>query len=345
MVHLRIVAPHEEAQQALALLKTTTSACHLVHLEGVAQRPDGDMILVDVPREEASVVLGDLKELGIHETGSISVEPIEVQLSARADQAERTRPARRPTRSSGRRSRRGRARRPGSRGTFLAFMVLAGLIAPSASTSTRRSSSSAAMVVGPEFGPIAAFCVAVGRAAPAGSRRSLAGARGRLPARDHRGVAREPRLPGHGRHARRRSATTTTASRTIANPDFFAFFVAFCAGVAGMLSLSTAKSGALIGVLISVTTIPAAANIGVAAAYGDWDGWRGSLAQLAINVAGDPARRDADAVDPAAALPPPADQAPEGERATGAGRPQRRRGASATSPATTRPRASSAPGR
>ena len=59
--------------------------------------------------------------------------------------------------------------------------------------------------------------------------------------------------------------------------------VAFCAG-AGMLSLSTAKSGALIGVLISVTTIPAAANIGVAAAYGDSDGWTGSLAQLALNL-------------------------------------------------------------
>ena len=55
----------------------------------------------------------------------------------------------------------------------------------------------------------------------------------------------------------------------ISNPDFFSFFVAFVAGIAGMLSLTSAKSGALIGVLISVTTIPAAANIGVAAAYGD----------------------------------------------------------------------------
>ena len=36
--------------------------------------------------------------------------------------------------------------------------------------------------------------------------------------------------------------------------------------------------------LISVTTIPAAANIGVAAAYGDCDGWPGSLAQLALNL-------------------------------------------------------------
>jgi hypothetical protein len=51
-----------------------------------------------------------------------------------------------------------------------------------------------------------------------------------------------------------------------------------------MLSLSTAKSGALIGVLISVTTIPAAANIGVSAAYEDWSSWRGSVGQLAINL-------------------------------------------------------------
>ena len=51
-----------------------------------------------------------------------------------------------------------------------------------------------------------------------------------------------------------------------------------------MLSLSTAKSGALIGVLISVTTIPAAANVGVAAAYQDWSEFRGAAAQLAINL-------------------------------------------------------------
>jgi hypothetical protein len=37
-------------------------------------------------------------------------------------------------------------------------------------------------------------------------------------------------------------------------------------------------------VLISVTTIPAAANIGVSAAYQDWSSWRGSQEQLAINL-------------------------------------------------------------
>jgi uncharacterized hydrophobic protein (TIGR00271 family) len=75
-------------------------------------------------------------------------------------------------------------------------------------------------------------------------------------------------------------------AKAISSPDFFALFVALCAGAAGMLSLSTAKSGALIGVLISVTTIPAAANVGIAAAYGDWPVFRGSLAQLGVNLAG-----------------------------------------------------------
>jgi Domain of unknown function (DUF389) len=51
-----------------------------------------------------------------------------------------------------------------------------------------------------------------------------------------------------------------------------------------MLSLTTAKSGALLGVLISVTTIPAAANVGVAAAHTDWTEFRGALAQLGINL-------------------------------------------------------------
>jgi Domain of unknown function (DUF389) len=52
-----------------------------------------------------------------------------------------------------------------------------------------------------------------------------------------------------------------------------------------MLSLTSAKSGALIGVLASVTTIPAAANIGVAAAYSEWAECRGAVGQLAVNLA------------------------------------------------------------
>jgi uncharacterized hydrophobic protein (TIGR00271 family) len=70
----------------------------------------------------------------------------------------------------------------------------------------------------------------------------------------------------------------------ISNPDFFSFFVAYLAGTAGVISLTSAKSGALIGVLISVTTIPAAANVGVAAAYEDWSEVWGASTQLGVNL-------------------------------------------------------------
>jgi hypothetical protein len=70
----------------------------------------------------------------------------------------------------------------------------------------------------------------------------------------------------------------------ISNPDFFSFLVAYIAGTAGVLSLTSAKSGALIGVLISVTTIPAAANVGLAGALGDWGEASGAAAQLGLNL-------------------------------------------------------------
>ena len=77
-----------------------------------------------------------------------------------------------------------------------------------------------------------------------------------------------------------------TLTRFISNPDLFSFYIAVIAGVVGMISLTASKSSALVGVLISVTTIPAAANIGVAAAYGDWDTVEGAAIQLMVNLAG-----------------------------------------------------------
>ena len=57
----------------------------------------------------------------------------------------------------------------------------------------------------------------------------------------------------------------------ISHPDGLGAVVAVLAGIVGMLSLTEAGSGSLIGVLVSVTTIPAAANVGVATAYGEWN--------------------------------------------------------------------------
>jgi uncharacterized hydrophobic protein (TIGR00271 family) len=59
--------------------------------------------------------------------------------------------------------------------------------------------------------------------------------------------------------------------------------VAFAAGVAGMLALETRASSA-VGVAISITTIPAAAYLGVAAGVGEPGKALGALAVLGTNV-------------------------------------------------------------
>jgi hypothetical protein len=51
-----------------------------------------------------------------------------------------------------------------------------------------------------------------------------------------------------------------------------------------VVSLTEARANALIGVFISVTTIPAAASIGVSIAYSSWSEAGGSLLQLLLNV-------------------------------------------------------------
>jgi uncharacterized membrane protein len=65
-----------------------------------------------------------------------------------------------------------------------------------------------------------------------------------------------------------------------------AFVVAVVAGAAGIIALGRAKSGAVVGVLVSITTIPAASNVGVALAMGDLSEAGESLTVLLVNLAG-----------------------------------------------------------
>jgi hypothetical protein len=59
--------------------------------------------------------------------------------------------------------------------------------------------------------------------------------------------------------------------------------VSLAAGVAGMLAVET-RASAAVGVGISITTIPAAAYLGVAAGVGEATKVGGALAVLGVNV-------------------------------------------------------------
>ena len=285
MVHLRIIAPGHEARKALELLTAFPAVVKVVYLPGFARKPGGDMILCDVARPDASIIVEELVQLGIARDGSISMQPVETQLSDAADAA-------------------GRAMEELPFGdavvweeveartseetslsiNFVELMMIAALIAAVGILTDSPILIVGAMVVGPEFGPVAGFCVAVVQRRGDLARRSATALAVGIAAAVAATVAWSLVFKWTGIDSDG-PGDVRPLTEFISNPDFFSFFVAYLAGTAGVLSLSSAKSGAIIGVLISVTTIPAIANIGVATAYADWGEVGGAAAQLGVNLA------------------------------------------------------------
>jgi uncharacterized hydrophobic protein (TIGR00271 family) len=284
MIHLRIVAPEKVAHQALELLCSAPSVINVVHLHGAARKPEGDVILCDIAREEASVIIGDLKELDIPRVGSIAVENVDTAISDAAIAAEKSAPGLPSDAVVWEEVEQRTSEDTELSFSFVAFMVIAMQIAAVGILFDQPTLIVGAMVVGPEFGPLAGLSVALVQRQGKLVRRSLGALAVGFPV----GVALTLVTVVIFKKTGLGPATYTAGDHSltgfISNPDFFSFFVAFVAGVAGMLSLTSAKSGALVGVLVSVTTIPAAANIAVAATYGDWSEARGAAAQLAINL-------------------------------------------------------------
>jgi uncharacterized hydrophobic protein (TIGR00271 family) len=285
MIHVRIVAPEDVAHQALEVLSGSPAVLNIVHLHGAATKPAGDVILCDVAREDASVILGDLKELEIPRVGSIAVEHIDISLSDAAVEAEKAAPGMPSDAVVWEEVEQRTSENTELSVSFLLFMVLAMQIGAAGILTDQPILIVGAMVVGPEFGPLAGLSVALVERRGDFARRSFTALGIGFPLGIVLACLATLMLiwTGIGPDDFERSQHELTGF--ISNPDFFSFSVAFMAGVVGILSLTNAKSGALIGVLISVTTIPAASNIGVAAAYGNWGEAGGAAAQLVINLA------------------------------------------------------------
>jgi uncharacterized hydrophobic protein (TIGR00271 family) len=166
---------------------------------------------------------------------------------------------------------------------YLAFMMAAGVIAGFGVIEANAILIVGAMAVSPDFLPITAACVGlVSRSGGLVMRALVTLALGLGAAcltaaaltlvLDLVGV-----LPSDFEIAESAlSGLTTVNDATIG--------VALAAGVAGMLALETRASSA-VGVAISITTIPAAAYLGVAAGVGEAGNSLGTLAVLGVNVA------------------------------------------------------------
>jgi uncharacterized hydrophobic protein (TIGR00271 family) len=168
-------------------------------------------------------------------------------------------------------------------GRYLVFMVIAGVIAAYGVIEANVILIVGAMAVSPDLLPITAACV------------GLVTRRGRL-------VRRALVTLAVGMGATCLTAAVLTLildlldllpsgfkvgqsavfGLTTVNDETIA--VALAAGVAGMLALET-RASAAVGVAISITTIPAAAYLGVAAGVAEAGKALGALAVLGVNVA------------------------------------------------------------
>ena len=286
MLHVDISSPSDTTQALMGVLAEDPYVTSVSLATGVLDRPVGDAIAFDVPRESSQEVLDRIFATGVHRTGTVRVEPVQTWASRAAFDAMIAAPgagadaivwpevAQRAYTDSE------------LTWTYLAFMIMATLIAGIAIPLDSQILVIGAMVLGPEFGAIAALGVGLVRRRRSLLRQAIrtlvigfvvAIAVTTLAALAVRGL-------GWVDTADLQRARPGTAF--IYSPDRWSFIVALIAGVAGVLSLTSAKTGGLAGVFISVTTIPAAANVALALALGDWLEMRGSATQLVLNITG-----------------------------------------------------------
>mgnify|MGYP002133117803 FL=1 len=280
-----MITPPELTESVLDLYRHSRGIANVVVHRGAAIDPQGDVVTTDVARDAADALINGLRARGIDQDGAITMEVLDTVLSTAAYRAEdeidgdgedavvwdelvlRTR------------------EQSGLGLSYMAFLCIACLLAAVGVLTDSAITVVGAMVVGPEFGPLAALAVAVVRRKGYLARRATLALLVGFPI-----AMIITALATLGFEAL--GWVELRSIHQLQNVDFifqvgpFSFVVALLAGAAGMLSLVTSKSAALVGVFISVTTVPAAGMAVVAATTGDWDVALASAGQLAVNMIG-----------------------------------------------------------
>ncbi|MFF7071355.1 DUF389 domain-containing protein [Streptomyces pseudovenezuelae] len=286
MLHLRLITPAHQTDDVVRLIEGTVGTTHLVVLRGAARNPEGDVVMCDVAREAGDELLTDLQGLGLDANGSIAVENIDLSLSKRADKAEAEAPGEGADAVLWEHLTDATHEESTLSVTYLAFITLATMIAACGVVLDNAVLIVGAMAVGPEFGPLAGISTSIVQRAPRLALRSLIALLVGFAVAITVTVGFSLFMDAVKLFSEQKLEGDRPQTGFVYAPDYFSFIVALLAGAAGTLSLTSAKSGALVGVAISVTTVPAAANAAVALSYGDTKQTWGSTEQLLLNLLG-----------------------------------------------------------
>ncbi len=286
LLHLRVTVPPDRTAAVRALFDECPGSAHVAVLPGASVQPTGDLVLADVAREAADSLVAALRDLGVDRDGGLSISAVDAAVSRAAQRAEDEAPGEGADAVVWEQVVRTTAADSTLSVANLAFLTIATLLAAIAIVVDSAILTIGAMVLGPEFAPLAAVAVGI-----VGGRQRLAR---RAAASLATGFAVAILITALVASLARAVGWIGTdllgAERPqtgfITAPDRWSLVVAVLAGVAGVLSLTSAKSGALVGVFISVTTVPAAADMGLSLALGGFPELGLAATQLGINLVG-----------------------------------------------------------
>ena len=272
MIGLEVFGESALLERVASTLDQTDGVSHVARVD--ATRPGYSLVSARVRPRSVDTLLDTLQGLGVA-GGDVTLDRIEVVGALSQGRAERTMVWADVLGTAWLNA------RPLAR--YLAFMVVAGVIASYGVVDNNGILIVGAMAVSPDLLPITAIAVGiVGRQAELAGRALVTlatglGAAGLAAAvstftQDHLGF-----IPS-GYDVR--ATGVLTGLTTISNETVV---VAFVAGVAGMLALETRASSG-VGVAISVTTIPAVGYFGVAVGLRELDKALGALGVLGVNV-------------------------------------------------------------
>jgi uncharacterized hydrophobic protein (TIGR00271 family) len=284
MIHVRVVSPPDLTPRLKPLLISDEGVLNLSVIEGAIQKPHGDAIQFDLLQGRANQVVAWMRALGIDERGSIVLEPVTTAISAPAAQAQADQPrfdeftpvweeVDSRIRSDGR-----------FPPTWYGLLIIAGLIAAVGLLTNSQILIVGAMVVGPEYGAIVALAYGTLKRDSSLIRKSLTALVAGFALAVLAAILLGLLIRAAGLEPKAFELGIRPVSNLIDTPNWFSFIVAVLAGVVGVISLTESRTSTLIGVFISVTTIPAAADMGVSIAFGANQEALGSLEQLLLNV-------------------------------------------------------------
>ena len=284
MFQVRLSCPHAESAKLLDVLADEESVSNLALIHGAGSQ-DGDAVQFDMRASGADHTLRQLRSLGFGADSPVAVQFIDAVIGNPEYQ-----PGWRHKRFLGEFApawdlvgARIRAE-AGYAPSFFVLLAIAGMIAACGILTNSQILIVAAMVVGPEYNAIisvahgfetrdwsavktglVALVVGFGIAIVATFALAMC----------IRGLGKTPLAFAQG---------SRPVSSLINSPNLYSVIVAVLAGIVGVVSLAESRTNAIIGVFISITTIPAAADVAVSLAYQSWSEAIGSAEQLVLNV-------------------------------------------------------------